>query len=81
MEQRKHIQSSISQHGNKGGGKKKKTRQKYAKLILKIKGVSINISIYNKYKWVNFNQTLKRLTGLKTTYKLTLSKLQQQHKV
>ena len=67
--------------GTREGGKKKTTRQKYAKLILKIKGVSINISIYNKYKWVNFNQTLKRLTGLKTTYKLTLSKLQQQHKV
>lgn len=38
MEQRKHIQSSISQNGNKGG-KKKTTRQKYAKLILKIKEV------------------------------------------
>ena len=39
MEQRKPIQSSISQNGNKGGEKKKKTKQKYAKLILKIKEV------------------------------------------
>lgn len=52
-------------------GKQKKKNQR-----------SLNISIYNKYKWVNFAQNLKRHTGLKTkSYKLTSSELQKHRKL
>lgn len=47
-----------------------------------MRGISPHMSIYNKYKWINFTHKLKRHNGLKTnsSYKLPTSKLQRQQR-